>query len=67
LAVASRIERLQAGHYGVQAIGIRDTAEELGIPPDNQKFKDAIYKVAKEYGIKVEERDELIGGVGAIP
>jgi hypothetical protein len=66
-AVASRIERLMASHYGVQAIGICDTAEELGIPPDNQKLKEAIYKVAKEYGIKVEERDELVGGVGAIP
>jgi hypothetical protein len=56
-----------ASRYGVQAIGICDTAEELGIPPDNQKLKEAIYKVAKEYGMRLKKGDELVGGVRAIP
>jgi hypothetical protein len=56
-SIKHRIEKLQKEGLVITAIGIKDTAEELGVPTNNKKLLDAIYKVASKYKIKVEERD----------
>jgi hypothetical protein len=58
-SIEHRIKKLQKEGLIIDAIGIKDAAEELGVPPNNEKLLNAIYKVASKYKIKVEERDSI--------
>jgi hypothetical protein len=62
--VEERAKRIIDENYGLRnscAIGVKDTAEEVGIPSNDPMLLLAIYDVASKYKIRVEDRDRKPG------